>query len=337
MKIIIADNNAWEKSLDLDKAVVRIGSSAASDVQLASPDIAPVHLQILYLPEELGCRVLNLGSDVKVLRGEYQDVVRSYARAELENGDEIFLGEYRIRLELPFTTKTIQTSPAISAALVFPNTALYSHTPTIGWLTVKNIGEQSPCQFHVSVSGVPVDCVKIDPIPLLYSGAQEDVRIQLFHRGLYPYAGQTELNIRVFAPADYPGEHVLIAQGIYVMPVFEQALDFVDDRSRDEDLAALSVNIPDPDMVAQSAVSPVPSVMPPPPPAQDDMSGPLSIEAYQSISVTPKDEPRQAPPKKVEATPVEVEKVVSASSAAKPMPKPVVIRDVPDDFWDEGE
>ena len=111
----------------------------------------------------------------------------------------------------------------------------------------------------------------------------------------------------------------------------------MDDRSRDEDLAALSVNIPDPDMVAQSAVSPVPSVMPPPPPAQDDMSGPLSIEAYQSISVTPKDEPRQAPPKKVEATPVEVEKVVSASSAAKPMPKPVVIRDVPDDFWDEGE
>ena len=77
--------------------------------------------------------------------------------------------------------------------------------------------------------------------------------------------------------------------------------------------------------------------MPSPAPTQDEISAPTPIETYQPVSVTPKDKPRQTPPEKVGIALVEEEKVVVAAPAAKPTPKPVVIRDVPDDFWDDGE
>lgn len=330
MKLIVADYNSWEKTVDLDKAVVRIGSSPSSDIPLSSPNIAPTHLQFHYLPEETGCKVLNLGTEVKLLRKESEEVLSSYARTTLENGDEILLGEYRIRVELPIFTKTLQKSRSISASLSFPNTTLYPHTPAVGWLTVKNIGVQSPCQFHVSVSGLPADCVKIDPIPLLYSGAQEEVRIQFFHHGLYPYAGLTDLNIRVFAPGDYPGEQVLIEQGIYVTPVFEQTLEFVDAASLDEAALAPSVNAPDPNMVAHSSTSSVPPVEPPPAPTREAASVPAPLdlpaesEMDDAIAVT-EEIPGKQPAKK--------EKV--AVQVAEP--KPVVVRDLPEEFWDDDD
>jgi hypothetical protein len=341
MKIIIADNHAWEKKVELDKAVVRIGSSASSDIQLSSPYIAPVHLQLHYLPEEFGCKVLNLGDEVSVSRGDHQEVLRSYARTELKNGDEILLDAYRVRVQLPFTTRVIQHSPAISATLSFPSTNLYAHAPTIGWLTVKNTGEQSPSQFHVAVSGLQTDCIKIDPIPLLYAGAQEDVRIQLFHRGLYPYAGQTELSIRVFAPMDYPGEQVLIEQGIYVEPVFGQELAFSDDMDAG---AAAPVTIPDLNEAAHSTTSSVPSSKPPISPPQAEPVRELPDTAPQA------DQPPR-PAAYVAESEIDVEELVGDAVAeperadrkekktppAKPTPKPVIVRDLPDEFWDEDE
>ncbi len=335
MKLIIADYNGWEKTVEPDKAVVRIGSTNASDIQLDSLQIASSHLQIHYLPEAFGCKLMNLGSDVKILHGAYQDVLLSYASTELTHGDEILLGDYRIRVQLPIITKTIQTSRSLSASLLFPNTTLYQHTPAVGWLTVKNIGDQSPCQFHISVSGLPADCVKIDPVPLLYSGAEEEVRVQLFHRGLYPRAGFTTLTIRIYAPSDYPGEQVLIEQGIYVTPVFEQVLEIVDDLSLDADVVTPSVNEPDLNMVAQSAVSSVPPTMPPPPTAKDAQpipAAPVEITlppvqvAEEEVSVSPAAEMR------AEVTSVKEEKIVLKQ---KPAPKAVIVRDLPEEFWDE--
>ena len=76
--------------------------------------------------------------------------------------------------------------------------------------------------------------MQVDPVPLLYPGAQEDVRVQLFHRKLYPAAGAQELIIVVSSPASYPGEQVIIRQGIYVNPVLEHTVKIIDDMSREE-------------------------------------------------------------------------------------------------------
>lgn len=346
MKLIIADYNNWEKTVDLDKAVIRIGSSPTSDVPLNSPDVAPTHLQFHYLPEEFGCKLLNLGTEVKIVRGEYQEVLQSYARTELTNGDEITLGEYRIRVKLPITTKILQASRSISASLSFPNTTLYPHTPTVGWLTVKNIGVESPCQFHVSVSGLPADCVKIDPIPLLYSGAQEEVRIQLTHHGTYPYAGLTELTIRVFAPSDYPGEQVIIEQGIYVTPVFEQTLDFVKDLDAEAAAPASSENAPGPNLVAQSTTSSVPPRVPPPPPPKPEPVNPELVAEAEDEPETPiqEEEPVDASEETEEATatakesqPEKAPLKETVAALPKPEPKAVVVRDLPEEFWDESD
>ena len=333
MKLIIADYNGWEKTVALDKAVVRIGSTNANDIQLISPQIAPIHLQFHYLPEAFGCKLMNLGSEVKILRGEYQEILLSYASAELANGDEILLGDYRVRVQLPIITKTIQTSNSLSAALLFKNTTLYQHSPSTGWLTIKNIGEQSPCQFHVSVSGLPADCVKIDPIPLLYSGAEEEVRVQIFHRGLYPLAGFTELTIRVFAPSNYPGEQVLIEQGIYVTPIFEQLLVIGDDVYLNDGAVATAANEPDLSMVAQSTVSPVPRMAAPPSSPQDDPPLPVSVEAVQPPVQMAEEEIMSPLPVKV-AKEILVKEEKSAVME-KSVPKPVIVRDLPEEFWDE--
>jgi len=339
MKLIITDFNNWEKSILLDKAVFRVGASTNNDIQLDSPNIAPTHLQFNYLPEKFGCKVLNLGSDLTIKQGAYQDVLQSYASAIFQNGEEILLGDYRIRLELPLITKTIQNSKAIHASLEFPDTTLYPHTPTVGWLTVQNSGEESPSQFHLSVSGLPADCVKIDPIPLLYSGAQEKVRIQLFHRGQYPHAGLTELSIRVFAPGDYPGEQVLIEQGIYVTPIFEQELIFDEDAPlMEETSAAPSANTPDPDLgLSPSTTSSASDVVPPPPPEEEIPAPTWTVETPSAI-VAPeiKDEyaSKELPVKEKIEAPLEpvIEKEEKTTS-----PKPVVIRDLPEEFWDEDE
>ena len=327
MQLIITDRNGWEKAIAFDKAVLRIGSSLSNDLPLADPQIAPTHLQIHYLPEEFGCKVLNLGSDLKVLHQDHEDILRSYARTELKNADELILGDYRLRVQLPTTTKTIQSARSLSATLNFPATTLYPHTPAVGWITIKNLGEQSPCQFHVQVSGLAADCVQIDPIPLLYSGAQEEVRLQLFHRGLYPRAGLTELTLRIFAPTDYPGEQVLIEQGIYVTPVFEQTFEILDDPDADAGAVAPSVHIPEPDVVAQSAISSVPPVLPPPPSAEHELPPP---------AVAPLSPPSAAFETEKEA----VQKTVVAEKEKiavqrKPEPKSVVVRDLPEEFWDE--
>ena len=331
MKLIVADYNSWEKTVEFDKAVVRIGSSPTSDIPLSSPNIAPIHLQFHYLPEETGCKVLNLGTEIRLLRKESEELLLSYARTSLENGDEVLLDGYRIRVELPIITKTIQTSRSISASLSFPNTTLYSYTPAVGWLTVKNIGVQSPCQFHVSVNGLPADCVKIDPIPLLYSGAQEEVRIQFFHRGLYPYAGLADLTLRVFAPSDYPGEQVLIEQGIYVTPVFEQVLEFVDETSSDDGADAPPANAPDLNMVAHSGTSSVPPVEPPPVPPQDVVSIP------EPVDVPVVDEMDEAIPVTEEIREIQSVKKEKIAVQIEAESKPVVVRDLPEEFWDDDD
>ncbi|MCP4142915.1 MAG: hypothetical protein GY755_21945 [Chloroflexi bacterium] len=333
MKLIIVDYNGWEKTVMLDKAVVRIGSTNASDIELSSPQIAPTHLQIHYLPEAFGSKVMNLGDEVKVVRGEYQEVLRSYASTELANGDEILLGDYRIRVQLPIITKTVQTSHSLSATLLFENSTLYDHSPSTGWLTIKNTGEQSPCQFHVSVSGIPADCIKIDPIPVLYAGAEEEVRVQIFHQGLYPLAGFNDLTIRVFAPSDYPGEQVLIEQGIYVMPVFRQHLVIGDDAYLDDNVDEIAAPEPDLNMVAQSTVSSAPSKMPPPPPPEEKLPIPVEIEASQPPAEIVEEEIEISLPVSVEKEmPVKEEKPVLIE---KPVPKPVIVRDLPAEFWDE--
>jgi hypothetical protein len=230
MNIIVTEVNGWSKTLEVKKAITRIGNAPSADVQLPSNSIAPLHLQVLSNPElPTGCRVVNLATQLVISNNGNENPFEPYSTQDVNDGDEIQLGEYRLTFQVPFATALMRTASSIEATLNLTDTTLQPHLVLDGILTVKNVGDQDACQFQVSLSGLPDDCFHIDPIPLLYPGAQEDVRVRFFHQITYPLAGRLELLITINAPDDYPGEELVIRQSLFIAPVFKQAMELVDD------------------------------------------------------------------------------------------------------------
>jgi hypothetical protein len=311
MELTIIEQNGWKKSVEFKKAIIRIGSDSANDVQLPSSQIAPVQLQIHYLQENpSSCKVLNLGGDVVVWQNQSQTVLPPYSITHINNGSEIVMGEYRIQFKLPFAASTISESHSIQAFLSFPDAVLRLDKIAVGVLSLKNTGVESACQFEVGLQGLPPDCMQVDPVPLLYPGAQEDVKVQLFHRKLYPAAGAQELTVIVSSPGSYPGEQVIIRQGIYVAPVLEHSVKIIDDMVREEQLedeqgVAAGVPGPIPDQISappviEEVISPVGIVAPLPPvesqpiisaPPAETKPQPSSVIMMQPESVAPQTTP----------------------------------------------
>ena len=230
MELIMMDQNGWSKSLKVEKTLTRIGAAGSNDIQLKSKGIAPVHLQIINSPDlPSKCQLINLAAEIMVHTDEGVYQLPRLSTIEIRNGDEIELGDYRIELKIPLGAEYLQRSSAIDAVLSFPDAVIRPDFLTTGQLTITNVGSQSDCQFKVTLSGLPDDCYQIDPIPLMYPDAQEDVRVQLFHRRHYPPVGFHDLIFSITAPGHYPGEAMIIKQGVYVVPVFDQGFELVDD------------------------------------------------------------------------------------------------------------
>jgi hypothetical protein len=229
MEVKIIEANGWAKVLPVNRAITLVGSAASNDVQLPSAQISPYQLQILYAPDlPSSCRVVNLGSDVVLQRNSVENTVSAFQSLDIFNGDELLLDDYRIIFHLPLTTASVQKSRSLEASLVLPETVLRPDSTLAGILRVKNAGNLQGVQFQVSLEGLPPDCYQIDPIPLMYPGAEEEVQVRLFHRTLSPSAGLHELLLTVNAPGDYMGETLEIRQGLYVTPVLKHELIILD-------------------------------------------------------------------------------------------------------------
>ncbi len=230
MELMIIDKNGWSKIVNVRKAITQIGSASGNDIQLESDQISPVHLQIIYSPEfPSSCKLTNLSGEVLIHANLDDFVLPSYQSIDLRDGFEIEVGGYRIIPKLPLTAGYMQTSSQIDAALSFPDPVLRPGYTAVGQLLITNKGDQPDCQFNVNLRGLADDCMRVDPIPLMYPGAQESLRVALFHRGCYPQAGSHEVIFSITAPEHYPGEELIIKQEVIVMPVYEQSLEIVDD------------------------------------------------------------------------------------------------------------
>ena len=232
MELLIVEQNGWSKPVKVERAITRIGSDPLNDIQLQSANIAAVHLQVLYSSDvPSSCKVVNLAGEITARISRDTCQLAKYAVVDICNGDEILLGNYWITFRLPLSADVIQSASKIDAALSFADAVLRPEVATIGVLTIKNAGQQPACQFQVELNGLPSDCYQIDPIPLMYPGAQEEVRIRLFHRALYPPAGLQQVILKISAPESYPSEELIIRHGVYVTAVFKQALELIDDLS----------------------------------------------------------------------------------------------------------
>jgi hypothetical protein len=230
MELLIVEKTGWSKAVKIVRAATRVGSAPTNDIQLQSAQIAAVHLQILYssaVPSS--CKVVNLAGEVSVKVAEAVHPLATFATLDLRDGAEILLGDFRLKFNLPMTADVMQSARLIDASLVFAEAVLRTEYETVGVLTVKNAGEQPNCQFQVEIEGLPSDCYQIDPIPLMYPGAEEEVRIRLFHHRLSPPAGLQKVIFKITAPESYPGEKFVIQQSLFVSPVFDQSLELRDD------------------------------------------------------------------------------------------------------------
>ncbi len=170
--------------------------------------------------------------------------------------------------------------------LSFSDATLRSESATTGVLSLKNTGLESACQFEVLLQGFPVDCMQVDPVPLLYPGAQEDVRVQLFHRKLYPAAGAQELVVMVSSPTSYPGEQVVIRQGIYVAPVLEHSVKIFDDMAREEPIEAEQIAEAPVTVPVQASVPMMAEQVPSPIGEEIEPLTPVSVPAVQTLPVS---------------------------------------------------
>jgi len=336
MELIISEQNGWKKPVTIVKAITRIGSAPANDVQLISPEIAPIHLQLIYLKEASStCKILNLGNPVMVRTSDQRSSLSSLETIQIQNGGEVELGPYRIQFILPLSATTLQETPSIQASLKFPVPTLRPQQVTTGWLNIKNTGGRSSCQVDIDLSGLPVDCMQVDPAPLLYAGGQMDVRIQLFHRRLYPPAGFQNLTVNVSACDSYPGEQVVINQGIYVAPVLEHELEILDDLSIKDPLqrtVAPPVSVlrsvrQDPPQNVQTTPQTLLEELPAETPSSDS-EGPDDIRLEKSPGM------ENEPPIETRETIAEEIPVPVSQSELEP-PRPKVVRNQSDDFWEK--
>ena len=177
MELTVIERNGWKKPYKFEKAVVRIGSAPANDIQLSSPGIIPIHLQVMHALETPGsCKVLNLGPAAQLVSGGKESSIESYTTVDVRDGDELVLGEYRILFHLPLSSGLIMSSRQIAASLSVGDAILHSDIPTTGFLRLQNLGTSPNCQFQVNVNGLSEECFQIDPPPILYPGAEEEVR-----------------------------------------------------------------------------------------------------------------------------------------------------------------
>ena len=230
MKIRIINENDWEKAYYYDKDIIRIGSQLGCDIQLKGQNIQPIHLQLIVTngPENGGV-IRAFADGVTLTRGEQvQNMVRTEAY-DLIEGDTITLENYRIIVEFGSGRTRVRTSRSIAAELMLYKTELEPDLPLSGLITLKNIGTEHACQFHIEIHGVPKDCVRTQPMPYLYPGGEGTTGFVITHLGTRPEPGFHTLSISLTAPDDYFGETLEFNQNIYVAPVFKNVISLTDD------------------------------------------------------------------------------------------------------------
>ncbi|MCB2179914.1 FHA domain-containing protein [bacterium] len=230
MEIKVTNPKGKTRTEVFDKAIIRIGTDESNDICLSSKDILPFHLQTLNFKNgEQKNRVVNL-TDLSVAITLNQEAywLGPYAYSEINNGDEVELGDFKLQFNLPIKGGQVRTSPHFKASLEFPTNVLPSETMLEGILTLHNTGEKAGCQFKIDVEGLPEDCYQIDSIPLLYPSAVENIPFRLFHQGTAPKVGYQTFFVKLSSPDKYPDHEVVIQHNIYISPYFKQTLEIIE-------------------------------------------------------------------------------------------------------------
>lgn len=325
--VTITNKFGWSKTVEFHKALLTIGRSRTCDVVLEEEQGAgaeALHLQLV-CPKtgDSVYRVINLAGQPLEMTGgpSAGTLVKPRTPQILRSGDVLVLGEFTLAFDLQ-TERGVcieRRSANLGMKLELPHAHLRPDKKLAGVLTLTNYGATRRCQFTLEADGLPVDCMRISPAPLLYPGASEEVEIQFFHRGIRPPAGRQTVRLFASASQAYPQEMISISLDLLVEAFHKYSLAF------DAEEQVVPTQIPVPQAAAAVAGQPAAALRPtgePPisaalPAAEPEPQTPSTGSPGETVAQTERVEP--APVQAVPAEPA-----VSPAAVMQPEPVPAV-------------
>ena len=232
MKIRVINENDWERTYELDKSIIRVGSQLSCDIQLAGKDIQPMQMQIVRSGgKEIKYTLRIFADNVQIARGEQTFTGQQMVPYDVLDGDKLIFGPYRMTLSLDDEQTRVRSSSNMEAKMYLQKRELAVDSPINGVLRLKNTGTEKACQFRLQIRGIPDECLTTAPLPYLYPGGKSTVGFMISHLQTKPAPGFHTVSISLSAPDDYFGEVLEFRQDIYVNPVFKNEITLEDDSS----------------------------------------------------------------------------------------------------------
>lgn len=230
-RIEVIDSEGWRKIYPLQRPIIHIGSHPRNDIILEQghgAGVADTHVQLITAADHRpGYRLVNLADSRIFLGLSDGQTLMPHQVIEIYDGDSFRLGDFTLFLYVGDGNgggSSTDTSRNIGLDLSLPQTRLAPDQAFDGIVKVQNLGEQTGVQFELEVLGLDHDCYDLEPGPLLSAGAEKDVIIHLYHRGIKPPAGELEITILATASRAYPGEQVSSSQVIEILPAYRHEL-----------------------------------------------------------------------------------------------------------------
>ena len=233
MRIRIINEKDWEKSYELDKSIIRVGSQITCDIMISDPDVPPLMMQITRSGTiDIRNTMRFFTENITLTRGDQTFPPDMNMPYEVLDGDKINFSRYRMIIELESDKSRVRQTEHMRAEMFLSDRDLAPDSPISGGLLLKNLGTQRPCQFRLNIKGIPAECLYSSPLPYLHPGASSSVGFTISHLKTRPAPGFHTVSITLSAPDDYYGEMLEFNQDIYVYPVFDNVMILEDDTDK---------------------------------------------------------------------------------------------------------
>ncbi len=233
MRIRIINDKDWERSYELDKSIIRVGSQVTCDVLINDTDVPALMMQITRTGTiDIRNSMRFFAANIILTRGDQSFPAEMNLPYEVLDGDKISFSRYRMIIELDSDKSRVRQSEHMRAEMFLSDRDLSPERPISGGLLLKNLGTQRPCQFRMNIKGIPSECLYSSPLPYLHPGASSSVGFTISHLKTKPAPGFHTVSITLSAPDDYYGEMLEFNQDIYVRPVFDNVMILEDDTDR---------------------------------------------------------------------------------------------------------
>lgn len=305
--IKVTDKAGWSRVFALEKAIILIGNDPVSDIILpagAETTTAPVSLQLICEAQSpTRIKAINLRHNIIPrfnLNSLRSNPILPQQTTELVEGDQLTLGSYLLVFSLTGQGfRLAQRSEQLGVELLLPSLDLSHDAVLDGEIRLTNFSQQVHLQLDLDIVGLPHECYRIDPAPLLHAGGSETLSVRFIHRGSQPPVGVCQITLKAAAPHAFVLESVSIPFTLNVKPVVAFEASFGELGTPPEPQLAVGPKRP---RVYAAPAAEKPAVAPSmgnskgsiEPPTQDTIGRVVSDAAASFAPQTPLEQPQEA-------------------------------------------